>query len=216
MEEPSLEEGSSLCSNCEPSPGPKHGEASITLFYFISVRSTWSSGSACRQLPSHQYRRPYALKVPRMFPECSLNVHWMFTETFLIQLQCGPPRRQLPSHRCRRPCSLSVPRTLTEWSLNVHWTFTECSLNEHWMFTECSLNVHWMFPECSLNVHWTFTDCSLIVQRMFTEYSLNVGAHGLEWESRHLLDIPDTAAVWAPPAPTSFTSMPSKAATFRG
>jgi hypothetical protein len=48
--------------------------------------------------------------------QCSLNVHWIFTE-----------------------CSLNVRCIFTECSLNVHWMFTECSLNVHWIFTECSL-----------------------------------------------------------------------------
>jgi hypothetical protein len=132
-----------------------------------------------------------------MFPECSLNVHWKFTE-YWRWLHLGRYCLQSTS-------SLNVHWMFTKCSLNVHWMFTECLLNVgddfpwedgacdpqvHWMFTKCSLNVHWMFTErwwwlplgrwclqstSSLNVHWMFTKCSLNVHRMFTECSLNVG-----------------------------------------
>jgi hypothetical protein len=63
---PSLEEGSGSPSNCEPPPGPKHAEASVTLLYFWFYLSS--------------------LNVHWMFTKCSLNVHWMFTECSLYSI----------------------------------------------------------------------------------------------------------------------------------
>jgi hypothetical protein len=83
-----------------------------------------------------------------MFPECSLNVPWMF-----------PEWRYVPG---------IVPGIFLECFLSV---FPEQSKNVPWM-TACSLNGTWMFPEWDLNVPWT-TVCSPNVPWM-TICSLNV------------------------------------------
>jgi hypothetical protein len=113
-----------------------------------------------------------------MFTECSLNVHWMFTNVHCAtRVRVHGPYRRVLQGDVWDDHLLAI---ITECSLNVHWMFTKCLLNVHWIFTECSLydtctgarfrtassagwrlrwppacNNHWMFTEYSLNVHCT-------------------------------------------------------------
>jgi hypothetical protein len=117
-----------------------------------------------------------------MLTECSMNVHWLFTECSCALTTLQALGKHLLGDGVVGTFGLleGVHSMLIERSLNVQWMLTECSYANYsvgpagpaqasswrwggrclWPLGRCSLNINWMFTKRSMNVDWMLTECS--------------------------------------------------------